>query len=542
MLMLQQAWHYADFWIALAIVGCCFTAAAPRIRVPIVGVQTAVLWVSLLGLLGGIALTLVRGLPVPYVHDEFAFLLQADTFAHGRLANPSHPHADSLETFHVLQHPTYAGKYPPAHAIFLAAGQILWHPIVGVWISCSLAFAAICWMLYAWLPPRWAFAGAALFALRMLTMFGVHQWCYSYWGGSTSALGGALVYGAGRRLLDRIDGKTVAIFCGGLMVLAHSRPLEGLVVSIPIVAVLGWRYLILRQAPMAALLTRLIGPALLVLVPGFTAMAYYNFRVTGDPLRHPYREHVAQKTQVQLFFWQSMQAPHSYVDSHVARFYHDEAHDWRAMQTWPGWQATNSFRLRWFSRWYFGWLLAPVVLLGACCRSRKIPLATIATLLVLGIGLQTCWFQPHYAAPAAPLLALFLGNGLRRMWHLSLFGKEIGKGAVLLIASSYCVLAIACLIPDWRSPPPTWSEKREAIIADLHKQPGKHLVIVHYSPDHNNTEEWVYNAANIDQSPIVFARSLGDGQDRELISYFGDRHLWTLQADESSPSLVKLTE
>ena len=113
-----------------------------------------------------VAVSVGRDWPVaPQVHDEMSYLLGADTFAHGRLSNPTPPLWEHFETFHELMRPTYASKYLPAQALVLAAGQVLTgYPIVGVWISSALMCAALAWMLLAWVRPRWALWGT-------LTMF-----------------------------------------------------------------------------------------------------------------------------------------------------------------------------------------------------------------------------------------------------------------------------------------------------------------------------------------------------------------------------------
>ena len=241
--------------------------------------RTVILAVAIVVILGRVLLLCLKPVPVPAVHDEFSYLLQADTFLHGRLTNPPHPVSVFLDTFHVLYYPTYQSMYPPAQGGVLALGRLFGHPWIGVLLSIAAMCAAITWALQQWLPPNWALVGGLIVLLR-IDLF--NYWCDSYWGGAVAAIGGALVVGAYRRILRRQAPGDAVVMGIGIALLANSRPLEGFIFCIPIaVALLWWPFS--KQAPRFYVIARkVLLPLTAVLIVTAVFMGYYNWRVTQN--------------------------------------------------------------------------------------------------------------------------------------------------------------------------------------------------------------------------------------------------------------------
>ena len=197
-------------------------------------------------------------------------------------------------------------KYPPGQGLALAAGQVIaGHPIVGVWLSFGLMCAAICWMLYAWVSPRWAIWGGVLALINpVLGIAG--YWAQSYWGGAVAATGGALVLGGIRRLTRQPTRVTSLLTGAGLAILANSRPFEGLLVSLPAGIFLLIRIVRQRGQELRVSIRRIVLPILFVLVLTITGMGFYNLRVTGNSLRMPYQIHEETYGMAPVFLWQKL--------------------------------------------------------------------------------------------------------------------------------------------------------------------------------------------------------------------------------------------
>ncbi len=471
--------------------------------------------------------------PVPEVHDEFSYLLGADTFASGRLANPTHPFWIHFETFHELQQPTYASKYPTLQALVLAFGQTLGHPWIGVWLSVGAMCAAICWMLQGWLPPGAALLGAILAAMRL----GVADyWMNSYWGGAVAAIGGALVLGALPRLMRRPKIAHSLAFGVGLAILMHSRPFEGLILGGTSVVVLMVSVLRRRLA-----IARVVLPAAAVVAVSLAAMGYYNYCVTGSASTMPYQVFDQQYNRISVFVWQKPKPAPIYRHAVLERFWSDYALEVDQMMRLSP-LAAFVFKVLFNYQFYLGHWLFAILLLGVplLWNNARARLAlSIFAVFLAGVALEmTIW--PHYLAPSTGLFYLLLMYGYLgwRAWAKN--GKSLGSAITTPLVISLFVqfaiyVAFACL---HLTAPSAFAIERDAVEKRLEREPGDQLVMVRYAPDHVIHNEWVWNRADIDRAKIVWAREMTWKEDRPLLDYFKNRKIWLLEADQNPPRLT----
>jgi hypothetical protein len=483
--------------------------------------------VFLLSLAGRIALLPIEPFPPAGIHDEFSYLLAGDTFAHGRLTNPTPPLWHHFEQFYVLMQPTFASKYGAAQPLFLALGQRwLGTPRAGVLLSMALAAASLCWMLQSYLPPAWALLGGVLAVIRIswFSYFG-----NSYWGGSVAMLGGCLVLGSAARLIRKPRARDGLLMAVGLILLTNSRPFEGALLCLPVgtwVIVHLWR----KKVPISVWI-----PGATLLLFGASLTGYYFEQVTGR-LMFPWVAYWQQWTICPPFLFGK---PNPAVHYQFA----DQLHYFRDAEMAPylSTHTVYDFTLEAVVKVITGWLFfcfpaltLPLIGLVPTLRAKRFRVLMV-TLAFASVGFSTeTWLQAHYVAVVTGIIYVVMLNGLR--WMYAAGWRKLVRGTLAAVMVMVPVRLVVVPVNTWRA---DWGSQTpeipgyEAITAMLEARPRKQLVIVRYRPNHFWGYSWINNGYDPPSQHVIWARDTEPQESNlPLVCRFQDREVWLLVPPE----------
>ena len=527
----------------------------------------SVITVGLTALALRLALLPILPIPLPGVQDEFGYLLLSDTFAHGRLANPTSPMWTHFEVPFILWQPTYTAKYWPAQGLFMAAGQaVLGHPFWGVWLSVGLMCAAICWMLQAWVGEGWALLGGFLAVIRFASF---NYWDNCYYGGAVTAIGGALVLGALPRMKQQHRVRNALLMGLGFAILGNSRPYEGLFFGIPAaVAILIWLWK-LKRPELGRVLKHAVVPLLAAMALTLVGMSYYFWRTTGNPFNPPYFAYEHQYSPVPVFPWLPLRPAPAYRTAFMREFYLKSftLPQYQRAQSVEGYVAMEMANGIYFWAFFLGPLFTLPLLLVVAYLPRGFSWKSISRqtrflLVILGVTLFAdilpIWYIVHYSAPVTCVVLALILVVLRRVRRWQPGGNPAGvfiTRAVPSIGVLLLVLLVGAGLTGWlptlanpRGGILTWCSRtpagtdRAAISAELEREPGDQLVIAKQNGvDNSPPFDWAYNRADLKSAKIIWANDMGPAKNQELIDYFKGRHVWLVDVDKKPITLVPYT-
>lgn len=484
--------------------------------------------------------------PAPRIHDEFSYLLAADTILHGRFANPTPSVWQALQSFHTIMQPSYASKYPLGSGLLVAVGWMLFGtPLASSWMAAGLMAVCVTWMLAGVLPQRWAILGGIMISLSPFLQL---AWAQSLLHGFLPASGSALLMGGILRLRRRVIFTSALASGCGVGLLAVSRPFEGLSCTV-ICTVLLWcawhKHSLRVRSKMAMQVSLFAMPPVLA---ALMLIAAHNQAVTGNWRQLPYQLHEAQYAVAPLFVFDSPKLENTAKRADLPAVFHDyhavDSLNWYRDRTgWSGWvrgvNAATSELLK-LAFPYIGVFAISGLRWTSYRLSRGLVLAVA---LQVAASASVCWVYAHYLAPILPWLLLLsllaLRTSLKSRSAVQARIVRLTVPAILLLQIAWIGM-FAELVRGIEAE--SWSRHRQEIVERLAKEKGKHMVLVRYTSTHNVHQEWVYNLAEPSESKIVWARFEDGRWINSLLKEYPNREVWMIDADDPKPMLKEFAK
>ena len=484
----------------------------------------------------------------PHEHDEFSYLLAADTLLHGRLANPAPQLWQPFQSFHIVLQPSYASKYPLGLSLPIALGWgLLGMPIAGCWVAAGICASSITWMLAGLTSRRWAVLGGLLVACHPPLQL---AWSQNLMSGWLTAAGSALLAGGIFRLRRRHSHLAAGVAGLGVGLLAITRPFEGLVATV-LLSVVCWGLWHGRSlADKLWSIARALPAASLPIAAALTLILMQNWAVTGRLGQMSYQLHEQQYGVAPLFVFGQQQVPAMETQGQwpaVVRDFHygwslDSFRDRAGVVGWLKGVGKAVARL-----WYLRMLLTllPLVAIGWWGRFQLPQWLAAAVVLQVLVSASVCWVYLRYLAPVMPWLVVLAVLSLRRVFRVLVDTRWVSLSqpqhfmGILLVAQTLLLVVHCVRIADGEMS--DWARHRAQIARELEQLPGQHLVLVLYSSEHNTLQEWVYNRADLDSAKVLWARGESSEWNTRLTDRYRATHaIWELEADgvDSRPKLL----
>jgi hypothetical protein len=271
-----------------------------------------------------------------------------------------------------------------------------------------------------------------------------------------------------------------------------------------------------------------------VLAVTATAMGYYNLRITGNLFRLPYQVYEETYARAPTFIWQPPRREKPLNHQVMRDLANSELQYYNGQDLNVAIGARILFSLLWILRSGDVFLIPVIaifpVLASWTLRNRWGLFSLLAyVVFFLALSMDTA-LNAHYAAPIVAFNYFLVAQAMRLwLWRNPKAGR-VALWCIPLLGIASLVWALHRSLQE--QTPNTWHLQRARITDELSKQSGQHLIIVSYGPRHSAEREWVYNAADIDQAKIVWARDMDLRQNCKLLAYFSDRRIWSLKIND----------